>query len=163
MALAIKGKLNDLILSGGTPLSFYKVEFHGFSIPQEETTLCKAVSLPGLKKNTIDFWYDGVKYPVPREVQHAQTIEVTFYQDLQDRNRKSFMDWMKEDYNHTNTTQMVVAQYSNKQLDEDSKVNEIELLNVFPTDVSDVKVGYDKAAELGEFTVTLSYSTMRER
>jgi len=128
----------------------------------------KSVELPSIERKQIEKVWNGVKYPIAREVSYKNTTEITFYM-TEDGLRENFMKWMqfyseeydtdKSDTNEKKVYQdiKVVHKRSSGMIDDNKEYIEYTFLNSFPTEISAVSLSSENN-ELLEFTVTFAFS-----
>lgn len=128
----------------------------------------KGVEIPAKEKKTVDFVYNGVKYPLAREHAFKNETEITFYSGENDY-RDLFIDWMdtitdgsKKAQNINDSdkiySEILIEHYSSiGNIDNAEMSNSYKMLNAFPREVSGISLSSD-SNEIMEFMVTFAYS-----
>lgn len=164
-------KIGEILETFASPNTFEVYFSNNKLLAKEATVYCKSVNLPDRELKSTDFFYDGVKYPIAREVAYKNTTEMTFYMS-DSGNREAFIKWMelgrrlrhnvkisnrvpKGDKNDFYMTVKIEHKggYENRQT-----AGVYTFYHMFPTDVSAVTLSNDSGS-LPEFTVTFAYST----
>lgn len=160
-------RIGDLLETFANPnnfsVQFMRIGNNNGEIDKDITVYAKSVNLPTKELKQVEFIYDGVKYPLAREVAYKNTTEITFYMDNKG-NRDSFIKWMDL------STKMLDKQFDNKDFYMDVKINHMGGIKgdvkagvytfhyMFPTEVSEVTLSSESSTIL-EYTVTFAYGT----
>lgn len=162
-------KISQLLETFASPNSFEVTFSNGALFNAEASVYCKAVSLPDRELKTVDFFYDGVKYPLAREVSFKNTTEMTFYMN-DSGNREAFIKWVEMGRRLRNNVSISDNVPKNSGFYMDGRIihkggmdnHETAAVytfhHLFPTEVGAVALSHD-GSTIPEFTVTFAYST----
>lgn len=158
------------VLKGGAKVDKYTIDFgtpsgNGvFTLGETGIVLCKSASFPDVKIGTVDAWVQGRKLILPGDTAYTNTWAVDFYQTADHNLRQMYINWMKSidnyiDNNHTCTPADWSIEAVVMQLACDGNPSaKYRFFNMFPTEVSEVKVDGSQINAIQEFTVTFSFS-----
>lgn len=170
MAISTISNITAALKSGARP-NLFNVALTspntGVTLPTNSALLCKATSIPAYTIGMIEVPFRGRRVKVPGDRTFAEWT-ATFIVDQAFSMRKHFESWMNlikaSDFTSTshravtatNTDYYATADVS-QLADDGSKVRTYKLIDVFPTDVSQIDVSYDSTDAAEEFTVTFNY------
>lgn len=153
---------------GGARPNLYRVKILGapVSFGGREQFMCKAAALPASTIGLADVSYMGRKVKVAGDRDFADWT-ATFYNDTDFSLRNAFEEWvniMNHNINNDGKTNVLdyYGEIQVEQLDRKdagaSPLAQYNLLNVMPTEVSEITLGYDQNDTVEEFTVTFAYN-----
>lgn len=157
--------INDFISNfegGGARPNLYRVTILSpYVINQRKTTyMCKAASVPASNMGLADVSYMGRRIKVAGDKEFPAWT-ATFYEDTDYVNRKSFERWLWTIQGHETNEGVTNPRdyYSDilvEQLDRNGgeAIATYTLKDAFPTEVSEITLGYDQNDAVEEFTVT---------
>ena len=133
--------------------------------------LCKSAALPGSNLGVIEVPFRGRSVKIAGD-RTFDTWTATFFNDKDFKLRSFFEEWANSINTHEeNTSQLFTPNNSSgytadlgvKQLEKDSSatgsvLREYNLKYCFPTNVSQIDLGYDSNDQIEEFTVEFQYS-----
>lgn len=162
-------KLDDLKthLGQGARANKYSITIDraGFTDGALVEALCKGAPIPGKTIGTIPVWNQGRKLLIAGDTSYSNSWTVTFYNDENHTIREAILTWMNEiddfvDNKHAlePTNYMATATVSQLAEGGDKTTISWELLNLYPTDVSEVALADETADTITEFTVTFTFS-----
>ena len=144
----------------------FEVEFYDSSnITQDLTVIAlKGCELPSMERIMTEKVWQGIKYPIAREMAYKNTTEMTFYL-REDGLREEFLEWLYDRtkaFPHKTETyyqDIKLSQFKNSGENDDNVPNQVYTLhNAFPSEVGPVTLSSDNNGIL-EFTVTFSFSS----
>jgi hypothetical protein len=153
-------------IEGIAPSNRYEVLFERTAFlltfpKQEYKYLVSSCNIPGqqLRTNSVSFW--GMKKEIVSTIDF-DPINISFYCDKDMKMRRIFEEWVDEIIDKSTFTVGYYEDYTcdmtitvlNKQLE---PLREYKVREVHPTELSDIKIGYDKENEPMSFTVTFKY------
>lgn len=157
-------------LNGGAKTDKFTIEFGAptgngtFSLGETGAVLCKSSVFPSVKIGSIDAWIQGRKLIIPGDTEYDNNWTVDFYQTANHKLRQMYIEWMKSidnyiDNNHT----CVPADWSVEavvmQLGCDGiPTAKYRFYNMFPSNISEVKIDGSQINNIQEFNVTFTYS-----
>lgn len=127
---------------------------------------CHAASFPGLTVQTNEFKYRGRTLHVKSVQEYQQKWTATFYNDEKHALRQMFFKWMLYDQNYQyqdlggrnfseNLPSISITQIDYA-LEKDCVV--YTLMNVFPTNISEIAIQYDGLNQVETFTAEFTYT-----
>lgn len=126
--------------------------------------LCHSTSYPSKTLGTITVFEQGRELLIPGDTDFDRSWTVSFYLTADHALRKAFIDWTNliDNYSqnkHTLTPSSLMVTARVKQLAGDgSNVAVYEMYNMFPSNISEVRVDGTQKSQILTFDVTLSYS-----
>lgn len=125
--------------------------------------LCKGASLPASTIGAIDVPYQGRQLKIAGN----RTFEpwtLTIMNDTDFFVRRALEEWMSDINSHDNNTggNTVGEYYSDAlvtQLDRNGDpLRTVKMVDIWPSDLSAIELGFDSNDQIEEFTVTLTYN-----
>ena len=155
---------------GGARPSLYAVEMtfpngvtNSVLAAKKTQFLCKAAAIPADTINSFEIPYMSRKIPVPGD-RTFSPITLTIINDTDWVVRNAFEEWCSlintHEGNIGNTSlASVTTDFNIKQLNRDgSIIKTYKLVSAFPSEVSDITLGYGNTDEIEEWQATIHYA-----
>ena len=161
----IQSVLNS-VTNFASPNRFYVEIGSMSSMPEDKSVkiLTKAVTLPDNTRNEAEYWKNGIKYIIPREIAFSNEITVTFYQDEVLNLRGMFMKSLnanqkKNSDDEFNITLKVVQEKHNS--DGDKEFLAVEYSECFIKSVGGIALSSD-SVEIPTFDIVFAFNWQKE-
>jgi hypothetical protein len=155
---------------GGARPSLYSVEMTFPAAVQNSALaakklqfLCKIAAIPGSTTGTIELPYMSRKIPIPGD-KTFQPISLTILNDTDWAVRQAFEEWTTVINTHETNIGAVkltdmTTDFHIHQLNRDgSTIKSYKLVTAFPTELSEISLGYENNDQIEEWTCTITYS-----
>lgn len=117
--------------------------------------LCKTVILGEYTRGEAEYWKDGIKYAIPREISYNNELSITIMQDEKTDIRGKFI----AELNVKNRRSMNIKVHQLKKQKNSEPFAIVEYTDCFVKSVSNIELS-SSTIEVPEFTVTIGYNWM---
>jgi hypothetical protein len=156
-----KSNIEGLASSSRYHIKFTRTEFLSIFPNNEYKYLVSSVNVPGqeVRTNSMALW--GMKKDIASSIDF-DPITISFICDKDLKIRRAFEEWIDQIVNKSTFTVSYYKDYVcdmaitilNKAL---VPVREYKIREVYPTNLADISLGYEKVDEPMQFTVTFKY------
>lgn len=147
---------------GGYRPNRYRVTIDGQGISSNIHFVCKAASIPSSNRGNIDVPYMGRQIKVPGDTVFDDWT-VTILLDMDLGRRKEFEEWHRkilDNFTNAATYSVLRDHYSSATVDlldrQNSPIYQYRVLDMFPTQISEVTLGYDQNDQVAEQQITFA-------
>jgi hypothetical protein len=156
-----KASISGLAVSNRYHVTFSRTQFLSIFPKNEYSYLVSSINIPGqeIKINSATFW--GMKKDIASTVDF-DPISMVFLCDSEMKVRRAFEMWLDEIVNKSTFTAgyykdytcFITIQVLNRAL---VPIREYKIREAYPTNITDIPLGYEKNDEAMQFTVTFKY------
>jgi len=141
----------------------YSLQITGTDVDLAIDTLCKDLRLVEQTRNEAEYWLNGIKYVIPREIAFTNEVSMTFIQDESENIREAFLTMMSTDVKDLNiiVTQQTNSEMTNNDIDVPDSFTVNTFSDGFVKSVSEIALS-SSSIEIPEFTVSFGYNWVKE-